>query len=248
MGPENTNVAPAVQAGETVPGAWPGAFGLYKFSKRAVLNNWQTLLAIILLSFVASFVISMIGGIGSTVDPDTNMVQYGAMYYVMQLVNFLVAIALSVATTVAELRSVDGKKLSLSESFAPTGKFFVRLLLQMLLIGLIAIVSFVLLIVPFFIVMPRLVLAPYFMIDKDMGVMDSIKASWEQTKGNVGKVYGIFGATLLMMLLMITIIGIPFALYFLFMYSLAFVVLYRWVGRNQAQAPAGPVAATPVAS
>lgn len=104
---------------------------------------------------------------------------------------------------------------------------------------LIIVASAALFIIPVFFIAPRLVLAQYFIVDKNMGPVESIRASWNATKGNVGKVYGIFGATLVMSLLMLTIIGIPFALYFLLMYSAAYPLLYVWaMRRTEVVAPA----------
>jgi uncharacterized membrane protein len=117
-----------------------------------------------------------------------------------------------------------------------------------ILIALSIVASAVLFIIPVFFVLPRLALAYYFLIDKHMGVIEAYKASWHATKGNAGKVWGIIGATILMALLMITIIGIPFSIYFLIMYSAVFAVLYEFLGKTQPTAPAAPApAAVPAA-
>jgi len=83
------------------------------------------------------------------------------------------------------------------------------------------VLSLVALIVPFFFVMPRLSLAQYFFFDQNMGPLEAIKASWNATSGHVGKVWGIMGMCIVYSLLIFTIIGIPIALYLLFMYSSA---------------------------
>jgi hypothetical protein len=65
-----------------------------------------------------------------------------------------------------------------------------------------------------------------------MDILDSIRASWDKTNGHVGKVYGIVGVNILMALLVITIIGIPVAIYLLVAYSAAFAYLYRYIVRK----------------
>ena len=89
--------------------------------------------------------------------------------------------------------------------------------------------SILLFLIPAFFVIPRLLFAPYLVIDKNMGGVDAVQASWNMSKGHIGKVYGIIGLTLAITLLSITIIGIPFAIYFTVMYSAAFAVLYNFV-------------------
>lgn len=86
-------------------------------------------------------------------------------------------------------------------------------------------------------------LAQYFLIEGKLGIVDSLSASWNATKGNVGKVWGIFGVSLLFGLLFLTFIGIPFAIYFIVMYQAAFAVLYMYLK----QSPTSTTAAVPSA-
>jgi hypothetical protein len=114
-----------------------------------------------------------------------------------------------------------------------------------ILITLSLIVSFLLLVIPFFFVLPRLTLAEYFLVDKNMGVIEAYKASWNATKGHSLKVWGIYGAGILMALLCVTVIGIPVAFYLLIMYSAAFAVLYEFLNRSPATQPATAAAPAP---
>ena len=106
------------------------------------------------------------------------------------------------------------------------------MVLAYLLCGAILVASFIALIVPFFFIAPRLVNVGYFILDKNMGVMDALKASWNTTDKNVGKVYGIVGAYIAYSLLFITIIGIPFAIYFIVMYSASTTVYYEYTSKQ----------------
>ena len=106
-----------------------------------------------------------------------------------------------------------------------------------IVIGLMLIVSFVLFIVPFFFVFPRLMLVPYYIIDKDMGVFDAIKASWNDSKGNVGKVYGIVGASIVFTLTIILIITVPLTVYLLVAYMAAYPLLYKYITGGKKEQP-----------
>lgn len=220
----------------TVPDVWPGAFGAYKHSKMAIMTN----LWIVILLFVLSFALSSSRSIAD---------DKSAAYVGISAVSFLASIWFEASMITTLLASIKGKRISINEALQVGGTFFVKFLLQSLLLGLIAIGSFLLLIVPGLIIMPRLSLAQYFLIDKNMGVTESIKASWDATRGNVGKVWGIFGVNLLIVLLFLTIIGLPFAVYFGLMYSAAMIILYKWLEKygdkslahTKTATPAGPI-------
>ena len=80
--------------------------------------------------------------------------------------------------------------------------------------------------------LPRLTLVNYFLVDKGLEPMEAFKASWHATEGHAMQAWGIILANVAMALLMVTIVGIPFAFYFLFMYSAAFAVFYKYVTKS----------------
>lgn len=207
------------------PKDWPGAFGLYKLSKEAILVNWQSYVALILLAAAFSLVTSLVFGSNKET----------LHYDIGQLISVLLSVFISTATTLLFLRSVERKTMSFSLSLSEALNFFVAFIAMSFLVYIALFVSFLLLVVPFFFVMPRLSLAPYALIDKNLGPIEAIQASWDMTKEHVGKVYGIIGVNLLFVLLVFTIIGIPFAMYFVFMYSAASALLYRWITANSQQ-------------
>lgn len=228
-------VPPQSTPEETIPSTWPGAFGLYKFSRNAMRVNIGTYVAVFLLSLV-------VGSIPMSVD------QNSPAYYLLSIATNIVAVWFEAATILIVLQSVRQHKISLNDSLQQGLAMFGKYFLQSLLMGLIAIGSILCFIVPAFIILPRLSLAQYYLFDKNMGIVESIKASWEATRGHVGKVWGIIGATMAMMLLMITIIGIPVSIYFLVMYSAANAILYFWLVKHGADldsaktALGGPIA------
>ena len=161
-----------------------------------------------------------------------------------EIVSLVATTFATAAFTVALLASIRGKKVSLNDSFSKTPKFFFNLFLLNILVGLALVLSLILFIIPFFFLAPRLALATYFLIDKDMNAIDAFKASLDATKGNSGKVWGIIGVFVLMALPVITIVGIPVSIYLIFMYSASTVVLYEFILKT-APAPAAVAPAAP---
>jgi hypothetical protein len=207
----------------SVPTSWPGAFGLYKFSRAAVRFNLSTIVSLIAISLLVSIVFSILGGNKS---PSMD---------IMDLVANLFGVWISAALTLTLLASIRATKTSVGEALKQGGAVYINYLILSVLTIVILGVSLVLLIVPFFIVLPRILLAPYYLIDQKLGPIAALKASWHGTRGNSGKAWGILGACFLMALLCLVLVGI----YFLFMYSAALALLYAFVAPTGAE-PAAP--------
>ena len=248
--PETPAVQPAVTSSPTSPAAgsgqnevadlpgtpesWPGAFGVYKFSKAAVQHNLTVIVLIWLVGVLGNVLIDAVLG-----------KQNSTLSAIAQVLSYVLSSFVSVAATLVYLAGVKREKRQLGPTLQASLPLTLKMVGLTLLVTVTAVVSLLLLIIPFFFVFPRFSLVNYFLVDKNMGVMEAYKASWAATKGNVGKVYGIAGANLAMALLALTIIGIPFSIYFLIMYSAATAVLYSYL---QKISPAtAPVAPTPVA-
>ena len=203
----------------TVTKEWPGAFGVYKYSKQAILTNWRTLLVLLLLTLVATVIARVVGGTD----------RHAGIYMLAQLLVLVLSAYASAASTFIELKSVKREKTSLNEAFAKAGHYFLPMLGAVLLMYVLLTASILLLVIPFFFVLPRLGLTPYFLVDNDLGPLQALKASWNDTRGYSAKVWGIMGVTVVFSLIAITIIGIPFAVYFVFMYTAANALLYRYI-------------------
>jgi hypothetical protein len=198
---------------EVVPAEWPGGFGLYKHSKQTVQVNLGTIVGLWVLSVLFSVSISPL---------------HDSLENIFSLIISAISGA---ALALVYLASVKGKNVLILDAIKGSFKYFINMVVLTFLTAIIAIGSLLLLIVPFFIVMPRLVLATYFLVDKNLNAVDAIKASWKATENNAGKVWGIFGVGLLMALLLVTIIGIPVAIYLLIMYSASMVILYKYLAK-----------------
>jgi hypothetical protein len=219
MQPENVNPESTVTSAPapTSQSTWPGAFGLYKHSKAAIKFNIGPVLILLVLTVVASGL--------------PNLFQSGsATSSLVQLLASVLSVILSIATIVVVLGGARRTTVSLGESFSHvTPMLVLRLIGASIVTGVLVFLSIIALVIPFFFVFPRLLLVSYFIVDGKMGVFDAVSASWNKSKGNVGKVYGIIGANVAYALLAITIIGIPFSIYFLIMYSAAMALLYQFI-------------------
>lgn len=203
-----------------VPASWPGAWGIYKTSKEVIKSNLGVLLTLIITPYAVDLLMA--------IAKLQNSVQDITSYVVHSIFAVMLAIAI--------LAAIRGVKLDLSQVFSKiTVKLVVGLVLVSIITTIITLFSLLLFIIPAFFIVPRIALAMYFLIDKGLGPVESVKASWEATKGNVGKLYGIFGALLAFGLLMVTIIGIPFAIYFLIMYAAALPLLYTYATSKTTQ-------------
>lgn len=216
-----------------LPPEWPGAFKAYKFSKQAVKFNLSTFVVWFLIEIVVSGGISVLG------RGDGGASSRG----LFEIVSFLIAPLFSAILTKILITSVRRQSVSTGDAFSRGLPYWLNNVILSILVGVSLLVSFLLLIVPFFFVWPRLSLATYFLVDKDLGPVEAYKASWNATKGYVGFIYGILGAQIAMGLLCLTIIGIPFAIYFLVMYSAAHAVLYEVIIKSKAGTAAAPVEA-----
>lgn len=225
--PTQTAAAPL----PSVPDTWPGAKGVYKYSKQAVKINLLTIVAVYLFGVVVSAVLR------------------SALKSVGGILSIVIDSLTTAAITITFLAGLKKQEISIGDSLSQAVPYWLRMIGLSLLIGVTALVSILLLIIPAFFVIPRLVLATYFLVDKNMDIMGAYKASWNATKGHVGKVYGILGINIAFVILMVTIIGIPFSIYFIVMYSAATAVLYKFLdkGAPAAANPTAPATAAPAA-
>ncbi len=230
---------------ESVPTTWPKAFGLFKYSKAAIGYNVWTIVILIVLSVLVNMIISSL--FTTTVDnadlyKSLNVpVQAGMSTEVQQtsllgnILSFAVGIVLSVAIYKTMFAGIARAKMSALESFKAIDPMVALKLAGLnILVSIILFVSFIAFIVPFFFVLPRLMLSSLYVID-GMGVMEALKASWNDSKGNVGKVYGIIGANIVFVLIAFTIIGIPVTIYLVIAYSAAYPLLYKYITGQKKQ-------------
>jgi hypothetical protein len=221
---ENNTSAPASPTPITLPTSWPGAWAIYKLSKAVVMFNLGTILTLSVISFLLNGSLSRVGNGGD-------------------LLGAIIQAIATVGIIVASFAGLESKKVSISEAItAGFSKVGVKMFFLNILIVIISVISFVLLIVPWVIIFPRILLAPYLLVKENLGIIESLERSWELTKGHNGKVWGIIGVSIVFALLCIVLIGF----YFLLMYVAAWAILTAYLLSTKESAPV--VAEVPAAS
>ncbi|HEY4964277.1 MAG TPA: hypothetical protein VIH90_06295 [Candidatus Saccharimonadales bacterium] len=232
--------APIVDTAE-IPSVWPGAFAGFKQVRPTI----KPVALSIFLIYLAYEVVDII--VVSILKSQT---------IVSDLINLVIGTLLSGTILSIYYAVLKHEDASLGVAFKKATSKFFNLLAVSLIVGFLSMLSFIAFIVPFFFIAPRLFFAPFLVMGEGLGIGESVSKSWSMTKGNLGKIYGIYGLMLLLCLLFITIIGIPFAIYWLIIaYGLA-VQLARFMYANdgtatvpmsQPQAPTVTPASPPLA-
>ena len=122
---------------------------------------------------------------------------------------FIFSLMAQGGTVLAVLKSLQGKTVDAISAFKEGLKYAWRLIGLSILSGIILFLSILLLIVPFFLVLPRIILAPAFLVDQNLRVVESLRASWNQTRGNTRYIWGYIGVLLLVSLGLSILDNIP---------------------------------------
>lgn len=127
----------------------------------------------------------------------------------------------------AETRAAGGHDITLSESFNKGFRFFWRALGLVILVGLVIGLGLIAFIVPGVIFLRRYILSPYYLVDRDLGILEAMRLSAQETKPFSGSIYGILGVLLLIGLLNIFgVVGTIASAVLGILYSLAFPIRY----------------------
>jgi hypothetical protein len=196
------------------------AFDLLGKSYEIVKKNWQAFAVVNILAILSAFF--------AAISPDKGNDNWvlktagkwegvsglelasilGAGFLALLLL-IIVAIFLYAMATSLEVKSTAGKKPDISELFEDGKRYFFRIFGLVILMGLIIVAGFLLLIVPGIIAIGRLVMAPYYLVDKDLSIMQALKQSNDKAIGNMGRIYGAIGVTILVAIFANIIGAIP---------------------------------------
>ena len=101
---------------------------------------------------------------------------------------FLVSIIISAGLIKIPVLLASGLDAKFSDIWVTNWRLLLKYTLASILSGLIVLGGFILLIIPGIIFSMKLMLVPYFVIDKELGPIEAIKASWNATKGNLSEI------------------------------------------------------------
>jgi hypothetical protein len=224
----------------------PGAFELFTPSKELVLKNiwiFGPLYAVPLIFGIHNWIWSPASpqpnehwwthAYGfSTTGPGSPFPDYAFSAVVgFSVIWFLIVLVVgtiaSVMAQTAQLQAVEGRHLDFQDLWNVCKKLGLRLFGLYIVITLIVIGGLFLLIIPGIIFIRRYYLAPYVMIDKDVGIKEALAESSALTKQNTGAVWGVIGVTILISLVgIIPFIGSLIAFGLGSLYSLAPAMRY----------------------
>jgi uncharacterized membrane protein len=108
--------------------------------------------------------------------------------FILTIVGFALSIIFSLGLIKISLEICDGKEPKISDLFSQYRLFF-RYLFASILKNLITLFGFILLIIPGIILSIRLGFFDYLIVDKNSKIIESLKKSWEITKGNVWNLF-----------------------------------------------------------
>jgi len=158
------------------------------FSKKEALTyawktfkkHWQFLIVVIIIVAAVNFV--------PTLFQEEIQNNFPAFNLALSLVLWVVQMLVSIGLIVISLRFVDGKKPEIADLYKHYN-YLLTYFLSSLVYGLIVLVGLILLIVPGVIWAIRLQFYQYFIVDKNMGPLVSIKASGRITKGHTWNLF-----------------------------------------------------------
>lgn len=194
MASKNTHLTSSAQANPAPKKLHFSKKEAIKFGFRAAKNNITFFLAVFVIWAVLTIVSQ---GIQTSLNAEKQFVA-----------SFLVSIIIWIVTSIISmgiinicLKFVDGKKPKLKDIYY-TNKLF-NFILASIIRSVIIIVGFILFIIPGIIFSIKLQYSEYLIVDKGKDAVDSLKGSWELTKGVKWNLF-LFG----LMLGLINVLGI----------------------------------------
>ena len=199
-----------------------------------ITQGWETLkrqpiLAVALFIMymipnVASVASSIVGSTGLFAD---STILLAGMQVSSSLFAMVVSAFLQVGLLRMQLVAARGEEASLGLLFSGADRFL-PMIGYSLLSALLIMLGFVLFIIPGVILSLGFALGPYYLVDQQKGVVDSLKSSWEATSGNRGDLFlfGLVSACLILLGLCACVIGV-FGTASVVMLALAVIYLRR---------------------
>jgi uncharacterized membrane protein len=243
-----TNPAPPSTASTPVPQPdkhkLPSAFSLFGSSLRAWKINIKTSVLLSLLIFIPIFGLVTIALAQAYYRSNTNgssaslNITSAALGILCGLLIIFIGIVSIGAFYKVQLDSARGQKIGLKEAFRLGRHYGIKIIGLSILMAIVIAVGFLLLIIPGLFMMRRYYLAPFYLVDKDMGIMEAMKASAADSKPFSAAIWGLIGVTFLMAILStLPVIGIIASL-LPALYSFAPAVRYTQIQNALGNTPA----------
>ncbi len=236
----NPYSAPAQPSGPTPGGYPPQATGPQPWEPGEVVSaawakfgpNWATLVfSMFLAGLIGGIPRALPAGLVASGAMDIHSDEYQITNGVCALIGFIVQMLFQPGLIKIWLTAGRGGTPQFGDLFSAMGRFPAMLATMFLMIIAIYI-GFIFLIVPGVILALGLGLAQYFVVDKNLGPIDAMKASWEATNGHKSKIFllGLISVGILIIGCVACYIGMFVALPLV---SLAYAIVYlRLTGQD----------------
>lgn len=156
--------------------------GNFKESWEAVKLNIVTFLVLVLLPMILSFLLFLFAILPAITNTNAGTAISGVLFFVAMLAVLFIDLVTYPAFLVTALKSVQNEKVNVEQAFKQGIKYLIPLIGLAILSLLVIVIGLILFIIPGLIATFFLMLAPYFLVDKNLGVVDSMKASYNTTK------------------------------------------------------------------
>jgi uncharacterized membrane protein len=135
-----------------------------------------------ILYFLPVFVVVLVvqGGIGA-ISSAFQIEKNPLLSLVFSLIKIIIGLSISIGFIRIALDFVDGKKPKVFDVFQT--KSIVNYFVVSMVTSIATLIGLILFIIPGIIIAIKLQLATYLVVDKNMGISDSLNKSWEMTKG-----------------------------------------------------------------
>jgi hypothetical protein len=194
---------------------FPTAIELFKPSQKAVLLNVITLIEFLIIPIILSVLSALLfrqhTSVSATLRTSLNYsysatskhMTYPTGWYVANGVSIIVSLLFTPGLSYALLQGAKGSRVDFLPAFRVGLHFFWRYVGVVICSGLIIIGGFLLLIVPGFFMLRRYYLAPYYLIDRDLSVSETLRACGKESKQHSHAVWSVLGIQMLFVLFFI---------------------------------------------
>lgn len=212
----------------------PSAIELFAPSVKAVKVNLKILLVFVVASGVLGYFVNKGFHYTTYVNPVTGYksvrLHYGTQGGVMALLGTCFSLVTYPMYTFLQLSGAKGKHMTFREMLAESKPYWLRLIGLLFVSMFIYMISAILLLVPVIFALRNYLLAPYFMIDKNLGVGEALRQSkvYSSASGWV-TFWVVLFAGALALTQFIPYVGYVISSGLAFAYSAAPAVLYSYV-------------------
>ena len=203
-----------------------GAFDLFKPSVQGIVLNIKTFVLLIMGAVAPAAVAVPLAFIGGSTDIEFLKGAMTVLSAVLAVITFALLFMIMPALFVVQLQSVRGHVIEPMVAFREGLKHFWRFYGVSILQFIILTLAFIALIVPYFFMLRRYILAQYYVIDHNMGVIDALKLCAADSLTYRSPLWGLVGVITLLNLAS----GIPIVAFVIWiptlLYALAPAVRY----------------------